>query len=288
VDVVEVPATHDHLLVDRVVVLRPALDLGVDPGGLELPGQLVGHLVQVGVPGRRPVGHQADDLVVLLRLQDGERQVLQLPLDRGHAEPVRQRGEHLQRLAGLLGLLLRRHEAHRAHVVQPVRELDHQHPGVFGHGDHHLANGLRLGRGAELHLVQLGDPVDELGDLLAEVRDEHLQRVVGVLDRVVQQRRDQRDGVHAELGEDRGDRERVGDVRVAGAAPLIAVHLLGHVVGPLQQREVGLGVQLAVHRRQRLEHLLDRCGALRGDPAGEALPNTPGRGRLPRDGRRCG
>ena len=93
---------------------------------------------------------------------------------------------------------------------------------------------------AERHLVQLGDAVDQVADLLAEVGGQRLQRVAGVLDGVVQQRGDQRGGVHAEVGQDVGDGQRVGDVRVAGAAQLVGVPLLGHLVGPLQQRQVGL------------------------------------------------
>jgi hypothetical protein len=99
----------------------------------------------------------------------------------------------------------------------------------------------------------------------------------------VQQRGHQRDRVHAQLGQDRRDRERVGDVRVTGAAPLVPVHLLGDVVGPLQQRQVGLRMQLAMHRRERLEHLLDRRGTLRGDPASQARADPPRCRRLPRN-----
>ena len=240
VDVVEVAAPHDHLLVDRVVVLRPPLDLRGQPRVLQLGGQLVGHRAQVGVPGRGAVGDQAHDLVVLLRLQDGERQVLQLPLDRGHAQPVRQRRQHLEGFAGLAGLLLRRQEAHGAHVVQPVGELDHQHPRVAGHRDDHLADGLGLRGRAQLDLVQLGHAVDQVRHLVAEVLAEPLQRVVRVLHGVVQQRRHERRGVHAQFAEDRRHGQRVRDVRVAGLAPLVAVLVLGDVVGALQQAEVGL------------------------------------------------
>jgi hypothetical protein len=278
VDVVEVAAPDDHLLVDRVVVLGAALDLGVDAGLLELGGELARDLLQVGVARGGAGGDEADDLVVLLRLQDREREVLQLPLDRGHAEPVRERGEHLEGLAGLPGLLLGRQEAHGAHVVQPVGELDHQDAGVAGHGDDHLADGLGLRRAAELHLVQLGDAVDEPGDLVTEVALEVDEGVVGVLDGVVEERGDERDGVHAQLTEDGGDGERVGDVRVAGLAPLAAVGLLGDVVGALQQPEVGFGVQLAMDGRERFQHLLDRGGPLGGDAAGETSAYAP-RGR---------
>ncbi len=283
VDVVEVAAADDHLLVDRVVVLGAALDLGVDAGLFEVGGQLAGDLLQVRVARRRAGGDEADDLVVLLGLQDGERQVLELPLDRGHAEPVRERRQDLEGLAGLLRLLLGRQEAHGAHVVQAVGELDDQHPGVPRHGDDHLADGLGLGGAAELHLVQLGHAVDEARDLLPEVLLEVGEGVVGVLDGVVQERGHERDGVHAQLTEDGRDGERVGDVRVTGLAPLAAVGLLGDVVGMLEQGQVRLGVQLAVDGREWLQHLLDRGRALRRDPPGEASAYAPRRGR-----RSCG
>ena len=128
VDVVEVAALDDHLLVDRPVVLGPALHHGVDLRRVQRVGDLGAHLGQVRVARRCPVGDQPHDLLVLLRVQDRERQVFQLPLDGRHAQPMCQRRNDFQRLAGLAGLLLRRQEAHGAHVVQPVGDLDHQHP----------------------------------------------------------------------------------------------------------------------------------------------------------------
>ena len=226
VDVVEVAALDDHLLVDRPVVLGPALHDRVDlrrrKGGVDLGP----HLGQVGVARRRPIGDQAHDLLVLLRVQDRERQILELPLHRRHTEPMGKRGNDFQRLAGLAGLLLRRQEPHGAHVVQPVGDLDHQDARVAGHRDDHLADGLALGGGAQHHLVELGDAVDEMADLAAELGGQRLERVAGVLDGVVQQRRHQRGGVHPELGQDVGHRQRMGDVRVAGPAQLVGVPLL--------------------------------------------------------------
>ena len=55
------------------------------------------------------------------------------------------------------------------HVVQPVGELDHQHPDVPAHRDDHLADGVGLRRFAVLDLVDLGAAVHEQGDLVAEV-----------------------------------------------------------------------------------------------------------------------
>ncbi len=233
VDLGEVAAAHDHLLVDAVVVLGSAGDGGLDPGGAQVLLDLVGDDGEVLVALGGALGDQPDDLVVHLGVEDGEGQVLQLPLDGVHAQPVGQRGVDLQRLAGLLLLLVPLEVAHGAHVVQPVGELDNQHPRVLGHRDDHLADGLGLRRLAELDLVQLGDAVDQQRDLLAEVAAQGVQAVLGVLDGVVQQPGHQGRRVHAQLGEDGGDGERVGDVRVAALALLAAVPALGDLVGPL-------------------------------------------------------
>ncbi len=212
-------------------------------------------------------------------MQDREREVLQFPFDGGHTQPVRQRRDHLEGFACLLGLLLRGQEPHGPHIVQPVGYLDHQDTRVAGHRDDHLADGLGLRRGTQVHLVQLGDTVDEMGHLGAEIRGQLFERVPGVLDGVVQQGRDQGGGVHAQLGQDVRHRQRVGDVRVTGFAELGRVPLVGHIEGPLQLGEIGLRVQLAVHRGQWLEHRFDRR-----DPA--LTGHSPGQpGAYPAGGR---
>jgi hypothetical protein len=110
-------------------------------------------------------------------------------------------------------------------------------------------------------------------DLVAEVGRQRLQRVARVLDGVVQEGSHQRGGVHAELGEDIRDGQRMGDVRVTGAAQLRRVPLLRHFVGALQDRQVRLRIDLPVHRDERLEHGVE-CAALGGHPAGEAGTHT--------------
>ncbi len=295
VDLREVAAADDHLLVDAVVVLGAAGDGGLDTGGAQIGLDLVGHYRQILVPLGRPLGDQTHDLVVHLGVEDREGEVLQLPLDGVHAQAVGERGVDLQRLAGLLLLLLPLEVAHGAHVVQPVGELDDQDARVLGHRDDHLADGLGLRGLAELDPVELGDAVDQQRDLVAEVTAQLLQAVFGVLDGVVQQARHQRGRVHAQLGEDGGDRERVGDVRVAALALLAAVPALGDLVGPLDLAQRGgldLGVVGADGAQQRFEDRVVRAGALyaQSGEAGADAVGCPGaargggRGRLGRRG----
>ena len=72
---------------------------------------------------------------------------------------------------------------------------------VAGHGDDHLAQRLCLGRLAVGDLVELGHPVDEHGDLVAEVRPQGLQPVLGVFDGVVQDPGDNRVSIQAVFGQ---------------------------------------------------------------------------------------
>ena len=145
VDLVELAALLGHLVVDRVEVLRAAGDLGRD---VDLRARRRGPR-----PPSRPrlavgaaLGHHRLDLGVLARVEDLERAVLELPLDRVDTEAVRERRVDLERLLrlahlGLLALVL-----DRAHVVEAVGELDQDDADVLRHRDDHLpvVLGVRL------------------------------------------------------------------------------------------------------------------------------------------------
>ncbi len=57
--------------------------------------------------------------------------------------------------------------------------------------------------------VELGDAVDQPRDLVAEQPLDVVEGGAGVLDRIVQQRRDDRGGVQPVVGQDAGDFERM-------------------------------------------------------------------------------
>ncbi len=259
VDLVELTALDDHLLVDRPVVLRPPGHLGVD---VEVGQALadVGHdLLEVEAPFGRPGGHHLLDLGVALGVQDGEGEVLQLPLHLRDAEAVRQRRVDVERLLGDAVLLRLGQRRQRPHVVQPVGELDEQDPDVLGHGHEQLLQrgGLLGLLGLELEPVELGDAVDDVGDLVAEVAAYVLQGDRRVLDDVVQQRGGQRHVVEAELGEDRGHRDRVADVGLARLADLAAVAVVRQREGLLDQLGAGARVVAAKARQQLAELAVD-------------------------------
>jgi hypothetical protein len=117
--------------------------------------------------------------------------------------------------------------------VHAVGELDHDDADVAHHREQHLAEalGLRFLAVLELDLVEFADAVDELRDHLPEHRRDLGLRGGRVLDDVVQDRRHQRVGIQLQVGEDVGDRDRMGDVGLARDALLALVALGAEVVG---------------------------------------------------------
>ena len=110
------------------------------------------------------------DRLVGVRVEVLEGEVLELLAHLLDAHAAGQRRVDLERLLGDAVALVRRHELQRAHVVQPVGELDQKHAHVVGDGEEELAEVLALRRllRDEVELLDLGQPVDEGADLRPE------------------------------------------------------------------------------------------------------------------------
>ena len=216
VHLVESDALAAHLLRDRPEVLRAARQLRTDARALELARKRLHRLVDRSFADLAPRGEVLRDLLVLLGLEVLERQVLELPFDLPDAETMGQRRVDLDGLARDPLLLLRRERRERAHVVEPVAELDDHDAEVVRHREDHLADVLGLMRVARLALKapQLGYALHQAADLVAELEADVLDGARGVLRHVVQQRRRDRRGFHAQLGDEHRHRGGVRDVRL--------------------------------------------------------------------------
>jgi hypothetical protein len=244
-DLLERHVPLGHLLPDRVRVLLPAPHLGLDSGGGERLLDVERDRVDLPVLRAPDLLEPPGDRRVGLGLELLEREQLHLAHVLVHPHPLGERGVDVHRLAGdALALLGALDEVQRAHVVQPVGELDQQHADVLAHRQQELAQvlGDALVVGQLLDLGQLGDPVDELGDVGAEHLLDFIDRRQRVLDGVVEQRGDDRLLVELEVGHQPGDLDRVAEVRVAAGALLRAVLLHREHVGAVEQRLVGVGV----------------------------------------------
>ena len=113
-----------HLLIDTEKVLDPAVDLRLDPRVLYMLAHLIHDRLDVFFPDALTDRDLVDQIIVRLRLQILQRQVIQLDLDLGNTKPLCDRGVNIQRLPCDLLLLLRPHMLQRPHIVQPVCQLN--------------------------------------------------------------------------------------------------------------------------------------------------------------------
>jgi hypothetical protein len=146
-----------HLLVDTEDGFFAAGDFGVElrvgNRALHRLQNLANHFTPVATRGLDGFLERG----VAMRVEVREAQVLQLAIGIVQAKPVRDRRVDVQRFARHAAALFMRHRTQRAHVVQPVGELDQNDADVARHREQHLAEifRLRLFAIAKLHLVQL-------------------------------------------------------------------------------------------------------------------------------------
>ena len=233
-----------HLAEHGIGRLLPALHLRDDAAFGQLLGQLAFDVADELAIVRLEIVEPRLDHGVGFGHQGLESQILQLVAHMLHAHAPGERGIDVQRFLRHPGPLLRGHEMQGAHVVQAIRELDEQHPHILGDGQQQLAKIFRLfgALGDEIQLLELGQAIDQARDLGAEEMLDLLLRGGGVLDRVVQDRSHDGGVVKPEVGEDGGDFERMGEIRIARRSLLLTMSLHGVDIGAVQQIFVGVRI----------------------------------------------
>ena len=131
-----------------------------------------------------------------------------------------------------------------AHVVQPVGELHQQHADIAADGQNQLAEVFGLLGAVRLQFEsrQLGDAVNQAGDLLAEASLDLLQLVRRVLDDVMQQGGGDRRHIKPVAGQNICYGNRMRKIRIAVFAPLGAVRFLSQCVGSIDQAGISLRI----------------------------------------------
>ncbi len=192
------------------------------PFSLQLLHQRVFHAAQELLALHAPRFHRRRYPLVAHRIGVAEGQVLKLAAHLAHAQPVRQRSINVLRLARNRLLPLRLQVLQRAHVVQPVGQLDQHHAHIRHHRQQHLAHVFRLAVFAvgELDLVDLGHALDNVRHLVAEALRNLLARGLRVLHGVVQQRRRNGRRVQLHLHQHLRYLERVHNIGLATQARL--------------------------------------------------------------------
>ena len=216
------------LLVDGKQPLDSPLHPRLDVVFPELLRQHVFHAAQKLLALLPPRLHTFRNALVAHRIGVAEGQVFKLAAHLAHAQPMRQRCVDVHGFPRDHVLPIRPQVLQRAHVVQPVSQLDQHHAHIRDHGQQHLAHVLRLPVLAvgKLDLVDLGDAFDDVRHLLAKFRADLRAGRRRVLHGVVQQCRRNGGRVQLHLRQNLGDFQGMDDVGFAGGA-----HLAGVVKG---------------------------------------------------------
>ena len=173
-------------------------------------------------------------------LQILEGELLELVLDLGHAQPVRDGSVNVERLLRRTHTPLVGHELQRPHVVESIRQLDEDDANVVHHRQQHLAEVLDLPllAGRKRDGADFRDTLDDVRDVVAEGLANSLDRRQGVFDDVVQQAGGHAHDVELHVRQDVGDFERMDEIRLARMADLPLVLEGRKHVRPAEQLEV--------------------------------------------------
>ena len=246
-----------HLAVDRIDVLNARRNRILDARLGQFAADAVLDTLEKNLLLLALLFQALDDLVISNRVEDFERQVLQLPLDAAHAQTVRDRRVNLHRFERLIPLFALRKELEGARVVQAVSQLDEDNADILGHGKEHLAQILKLLLllGVAQH-AQTGDAVDQLSDRRAKLVFDLLIAELCILNAVVQQRGADRVGIQPHLDHNLGHRNRMDDIRLAVFALLPFVRVRGALIGCTDLADIGLWVLLLHAVEQKIQFVL--------------------------------
>ena len=229
---------HQHFLVNAEVVLDPSVDLAFDACVLHARAHFTDHLIDMQFPGLHPVIYILNDHIESIGFQIHQSQVIKFGFQFGHTQALGDGGIDLHGLPGFFDLLLPLHVLKCPHIMQPVCQLDDDHPQVLGHGQEHLPQVL----GLHLHLVrhvpdlcQLGNPVHQLRYLFAKLVFKLLQRDVRILHHIMKDPGADGVAIHVHVDQYQSYLERVNDIRFSGFSPLLLVGRAGQKIClPLQ------------------------------------------------------
>lgn len=244
-------------------MLGATVDVVMDVLLVQLFGQLGDDHADVFLPLGALHAHLLHQVLIARRIDVTQGQILQLLLDGVYAQPMRQGRVDVQRLPGDRHLPRGALIFERAHIVQPVGQLDEHHADVPAHRQDHLAQTfrLRLLLVGEVQLVQLRHAVHQMGDLLAELLADSVEgHALAVLHRVVQQSRRNGRRVDHQLREDARHEAGVDEVRLAALALLPGVGRFRKTVRLFHQL-VAVARIVLLHPRK---HLIQRHGLIGG------------------------
>ena len=226
-----------QLAIDAINALQTSLHLALDAHLIQLFDDTGFGLIQEISKTVILLLQIVGDLLITYGVQDLQAAVFQLPLDVLDTQTVGKGRVDLHGFHRDIPLLLFPLELDSAHIVQTVRQLDHNDADVLCHSNEHLAQVFHLllflgGIAGMLHLGQLGDAVHQHSHRLAKFLGYLGIAGFGVLDGVVEQTGHNGFRIQTHLLDVHRHRHGVHDIGLTALAQLAVMMLVGIIISP--------------------------------------------------------
>ena len=133
-----------HLLINREEMFCTSRNLCLDTGLLNLRTYFFHKTLHIFIPHILAQSDFLHQIIVSLRLQILQRQIIQLNLNLADTKTLCDRTINLLRLTRDTDLRLARLILKRPHIVQTIRKLDHDNTDILCHREKHLSKILGL------------------------------------------------------------------------------------------------------------------------------------------------
>ena len=133
-----------HLLVDTEKMLYTAIDFRIDPRIFNMFTDFIHNTLDIFFTDALTDSDLIHQIIIDIRLQILQRQVIQFDLQFADTKSLGDGAINLQCLLGNPLLALRRLVLQRAHIVQTIRQFDHNDADILRHGEEHLTQILCL------------------------------------------------------------------------------------------------------------------------------------------------
>ncbi|KFB70671.1 MAG: hypothetical protein AW09_004218 [Candidatus Accumulibacter phosphatis] len=222
----------EHLAIDRIQALLATENLPLYAGLAQLAGDPFENSRQQLAPVTTRRLERARQNACAHRIDELEREILQLAEKLVETEPVGNRCVNLERLASDAAAFVGTYRRHRLQIVMTIGELDQHHAQIARHGHQHLAEilRLRLFLRLKLDLVELRQAIDEISDRFAETLGNFALANRRILHHVVQERCNHSLDIHLPFSDGARHRQRMGDVGFTRQALLPTMRVLAEQI----------------------------------------------------------
>ena len=236
-----------HLFVNTEEMFDTTIYFCLNAGRTDMLADLINDRLDIFLAHALTHGNLIHQIIIHFRFQIFEREIIQLHLNLGNTEPLGDRRIDIHRFPCDALLFLRRHMLECPHVVQSVRQLDHDDADVLCHGKKHLAQILRLHlqlidvaalSSGKLQLLQLRNAIHEEFHVRSEFSADFFRRQDRILHIIMEESCHDCLLIQFQICQNDRNAQRMNNIGLTRLSHLSLVSLIGYLVCFLDQRNV--------------------------------------------------